>query len=221
MTSMKEILLFGGTGLIGNELLQLLLQDASHDVKAFSRQPIMIEAPAPSFTNHVISFNRWEEYGALITGDVLFCCLGTTIRKAKSKEAFRNIDYKLVMRIAKIALENGVKKMLVISSIGADADSGNFYLKTKGEMERDLRALPFHQLKILRPSILTGNRKEFRLGEKIGIGLASLTSPLMMGALKKYRPIKAATVARAMLVLSKENSDRIIYDSEMLQEIGR
>lgn len=215
---MKQALIFGSTGLIGNEVLQLLLQDSAYHISTFTRKAAQ---SSNKVTNHVINFNRLEESAQLITGDVLFCCLGTTIRKAGSRAAFREIDYELVLKIARIAVRNGVARMLVISSVGADANSGNFYLKTKGEMERDLQLLPFQHIKILRPSILTGQRKEFRLGEKVGIGFATLLAPLMMGSLSKYRPIKAETVARAMIALASDDSPQIVYESDALQLAGK
>ena len=215
---MKQALIFGSTGLIGNEVLQLLLADSAYHISTFTRQAAQ---SSNKVTNHVINFNRLEESAKLISGDVLFCCLGTTIKKAGSQASFRDIDYELVLKIAHIALHNGVARMLVISSVGADANSGNFYLKTKGEMERDLQLLPFQHIKILRPSILTGKRKEFRLGEKVGIGFATLFAPLMIGNLRKYRPIKAETVARAMIALASDDSPQIVYESDALQLAGK
>lgn len=217
---MKKILLFGGTGLIGGELLQLLLQDPELHVVAFSRQPIEVKHSAAAFTNLLVNFDTIEEVATSITGDVLFCCLGTTIRKAKSQAAFKNIDHTLVLRIGRIAAANHVKKFLVISSIGANAASSNFYLKTKGEMEHDLQALPFDQLTILRPSVLTGKRKEFRFLERTGIAIASFISPLMIGSLQKYRPIAAHTVAKAMIRLSEQDEGYNIYESSTIQEAG-
>ena len=215
---MKQALIFGSTGLIGNEVLQLLLADSAYHISTFTRQAAQ---SSNKVTNHVINFNRLEESAKLISGDVLFCCLGTTIKKAGSQASFRDIDYELVLKIAHIALHNGVARMLVISSVGADANSGNFYLKTKGEMERDLQLLPFQRIKILRPSILTGQRKEFRLGEKVGIGFATLFAPLMIGNLRKYRLIKAETVARAMIALASDDSPQIVYESDALQLAGK
>jgi uncharacterized protein YbjT (DUF2867 family) len=129
--SMKTILLFGSTGLIGGELLRLLLEDSNAMVKAFLRRPIVITNIPPHFTQHVVDFNRIEEWMNLLAGDELYCCLGTTIRKAGSRAAFRAVDYELVLQIANRALVNGVKKFIVISSLGADAGSSNFYLRTK------------------------------------------------------------------------------------------
>ena len=209
-------MIFGSTGLVGQEVLQQLQSNSGNRIKTFTRRP---SQPVSRVTNHVIDFTAPDRYEHLVTGDSLFCCLGSTIRKAGSREAFRAIDYGLVLSLALIAAKNKVKHMLVISSIGADASSGNFYLRTKGEMERDLQQLPFHRLSILRPSILTGPRKEFRLGEKTGIALATLISPLLTGRLKKYRPIHAAVVAKAMIRLSESDNTQMIYESDALQAL--
>ncbi len=218
---MKKILLFGSTGLIGDALLRQLLARPELQVIAFSRKPIELPHAEAAFINHVINFDNLEDHARYMVWDVLFCCLGTTMRKAKTQAAFRKTDYELVLRIAKIATDNHVKKLLVISSVGANAASNNFYLKTKGEMEDDLQALPIDQLTILRPSILTGKRKEFRLSERAGIALASLISPLMAGGLSKYKPIAATTVAKAMIRLSEQITDRVIYESSDLQQIAQ
>jgi uncharacterized protein YbjT (DUF2867 family) len=218
---MKTILLFGSTGLIGGELLRLLLEDSNAMVKAFLRRPIVITNIPPHFTQHVVDFNRIEEWKNLLAGDELYCCLGTTIRKAGSRAAFRAVDYELVLQIANRALANGVKKFIVISSLGADAGSSNFYLRTKGEMERDVQQLLFQKIRILRPSVLTGNRDEFRLGEKVGIGVASVLSPLMVGRLKKYKPISATSVARAMITLAGTEDVQVVYESDELQMMGK
>lgn len=218
---MKTILLFGGTGLIGGELLRLLLEDGNVMVKAFLRRPRVLKNMPPHFIQHVVDFNRIEEWKNLVAGDELYCCLGTTIRKAGSRASFRAVDYELVLQIANRALVNGVKKFIVISSLGSDAGSSNFYLRTKGEMERDVQQLPFQKIKILRPSVLTGNRDEFRLGEKVGIGVASLLSPLMVGKLKKYKPISATSVARAMIILADREDVQVVYESDELQMLGK
>lgn len=217
---MKKIILFGATGLIGNELLKLLLSNTGYQVTAFRRHPIVADRQPTTFVNEVIQFENLEEQSSRISGDVVICCLGTTIKKAKTKENFRKVDHDLVLKVASIAAANGVKSFMVISSIGADPTSRNFYLKTKGEMERDIQALAFERIWILRPSMLTGNRKEFRLGEKTGIALAKVMNPLLIGPLKKYRPIAAETVAKAMLALLNTEHDQKIYSSVALQQLG-
>jgi hypothetical protein len=129
------------------------------------------------------------------TGDVVFCCLGTTIKTAGSEKAFRRVDFELVRWAAVAANENGIKRFLVVSSMGANADSKNFYLRTKGEMEKAITALNFEKCIIARPSMLLGPRKEFRMGEKIG-QFFMLAFGLFIPA--RYKAIQALTVAKAL-----------------------
>jgi uncharacterized protein YbjT (DUF2867 family) len=136
---------------------------------------------------------------------VAFCALGTTIATAGSKEAFYQVDHDLVLAFAKNAKAAGASTFVLVSSVGAEARSSNFYLKVKGEIEKDLESIGFNSLIILRPSMLMGERKEFRLGELIGKGAMTLFNPLMFGSLSKYKGIQGKTVAKAMLRLGKEN----------------
>lgn len=216
----KTAPLFGASGLVGSFVLKELLKDESFSgIHVFSRKKSV--ADQPKITEHIIDFNSLENYSDLIKGDVLFCCLGTTIRKAGSQEAFRKVDFNLPVQLAQIASGNKVKKFIVISSLGADAKSSNFYLRTKGEMENEIQKYKFQQISILRPSMLLGARQEFRFGELIGKGVIQITGPLLFGKLKKYRGIHAATVAKAMIKIAKENTDKIVFESDELQKIGR
>ncbi|MFI5135097.1 MAG: NAD(P)H-binding protein, partial [Chitinophagales bacterium] len=177
---MKTALLFGGTGLIGKELLKRLANDPHYGlIKVFVRRKMTIKLLNVEMVE--MNFEKLNESSSLISGDDCFCALGTTMRKAGSREAFRKVDFDHVVAIAKLAKQNGVKRFIVVSSIGADASSSNFYLRTKGEMEDALKQLSFEQLIIIRPSILLGKRNEFRLGERIGIFFARILSPLMFG----------------------------------------
>jgi len=215
----KTALLFGATGLVGHYLVSKLNSDPRYSaVKLFLRRPMHIKSI--KLEKHLVNFDHPESFSHLVKGDDLFCCLGTTIRKAGSKEKFRAVDYDLVLKIAKMASENGVKNFVVVSSVGANPNSRNFYLRTKGEMERDLLALPFTSLKIIRPSILTGNRKEFRLGERIGIGMVKLVRIFLVGGLKKYKPIHGKTVAKAMLTIANRETSKVIFESAELKELG-
>jgi len=217
---MKTALLFGGTGLVGRELMKRLFEDWHYnELKVFVRKKMLIKHLHVDVIQ--IDFDSMNESAAMINGDDCFCALGTTMKKAGSQEAFRKVDYEYVMNIARIAKQNGVKKFLVVSSIGADPASSNFYLKTKGEMEMALRQLSFEELIIVRPSILMGKRTEFRLGERIGILFARILSPFMIGPIKRYRPIKAKTVARAMIKLANSSAGKIIYESNELRELAK
>jgi uncharacterized protein YbjT (DUF2867 family) len=197
----RTALVFGASGLVGGELLNLLLANANYDaIISFGRKELDIKHP--KLEQIVIDFNKLNSYKELMNANDLFCCLGTTIKKAKSKEAFRKIDFEYVSQIGNIAAENKVKNFSVVSSIGTDKNSGNFYLKTKGEMEDALKKLNFEQLLIFRPSVLLGKRNEQRVGEQIGKVAVQILSPLLIGKLKKYRGVKASVVAQKMINLN-------------------
>lgn len=180
----------GSTGLIGSFLLDELKQnDDWKEIQVISRRAIDLP------TKFVM--RTWED--ALTDAEVAFCALGTTIKTAGSQEAFYKVDYQMVIDFAKASKEAGAKCFVLVSSIGADAKTSNFYLKVKGEVERDLQQHGFEKLVILQPSMLLGPRQEFRMGEVIGKKVMCVVDPLMIGPLKKYRGINAATVASAML----------------------
>jgi uncharacterized protein YbjT (DUF2867 family) len=206
----------GATGFIGSQLLELLKDDAViGSVQVLSRRPLDLPT---KFT--VIQGDLLQP---ALTGplDVAFCALGTTMAVAGSKEAFYRVDHDLVLTFAKAAKAQGAEKFVLVSSIGADVGSSNYYLKVKGEAESDLRALGFRSLIILQPSLLMGERREFRFGERVGQGAMSLLGPLMLGPLAKYRGIHGRTVANAMLRLAKENLPGVhVLESDRLQAFG-
>lgn len=158
----------GSTGLVGTECLHLLSEDSAHrPVVALTRRPL--PSPVPSgVTERVISFDRLEEHRDEIRGDHVFCALGTTIGKAGSKKRFHEVDHSLPLVIARLALENGARHFSLVSAVGADPDSRVFYNRVKGELERDIRALGYPSLVILRPSVLAGERRESRPMETLG-----------------------------------------------------
>lgn len=210
---MKTALLLGATGLVGSQILQQLLADARYgSVLALIRRPIDVEHP--KLKQVIINFDNPDP--AQIRGDELFCALGTTLRKAGSKDAQYRIDCTYPYEIGKIARENGVGKYLLVSSLGADAQSANFYLRTKGELEEKLAALEFPVFVSARPSILLGKRPEFRLGEKIGIVLAQAFAFLIP---KKYRGIADQQVARALLALANQDLEGThVIESDQLRQ---
>lgn len=192
--SLMKTIVFGGNGLTGTYLIEeLIKQPEINKIYSFLRG-IPAEPVKSKVEHHLLNLNE-----KLPAADAVFCCIGTTIKKAGSKENFYHADHDVVIRIAENARKAGCKKFIYVSSIGADKNSSNFYLKVKGQTEADLQDIGFDSLVILRPSMLLGKRKEIRTGEVIGKVLFVPIGLLMFGPLKKYRPIHAAKVARAMV----------------------
>ncbi len=216
----RTAIIVGATGLVGNALLIMLLSDISiKKVIVFSRRPLdlkdaKLEVVETDFDNYKPLAKYFQE------ADVLFCCIGTTIKVAGSKEAFRKVDFEIPVKLAELSSKNGIKSFIVISSLGADFDSRNFYLKTKGEMEQEVAKFKFVKLAFVRPSMLLGPRKEFRLGERIGQFAMTLFTPLLVGIFKKFRPIHETVVAKAMIQISNSASNQKIYESAELDWLG-
>lgn len=166
----------------------------------------------------VIDFNSLNQYKELVKGDVVFCCLGTTIKTAGSQEAFKKVDFTFPTEFAKIAKQNGISTFLLQSSLGANAKSNNFYLKVKGETEEAIQNLSFNSFATFRPSMLLGDRLEFRLGEKIGKIIMRALAFLFIGKLKRYKAIHVNQVAKTMIKQSKLNKtgNTIIENEEMV-----
>ena len=218
---MKSALIIGSTGLIGSELVNLLLDSNDYTkVITFVKRDSGIKHP--KLTQYVIDFDKPETYKDLVVGDDFFCTIGTTIKKAGSQDAFRKVDFEYPKQFAAFALDNKVKQFLIISSLNANAMSGNFYLKTKGEIQDFLKNCAFESVAVLQPSLLLGNRTEFRLGEKVGAFFMKAFSFVFQGNLKKYKPIEGKTVAKALLKIAQKNVKGFkIYESDVMQEIGQ
>lgn len=214
---MKTAIIIGATGLTGKALLYQLLQDDQFDkVILFLRKELNIKHA--KLIQHAVDFNQLGNYKDLIKGDVVFCCLGTTIKTAGSQDAFKKVDFTYPTKFAEIAKENGISTFLLQSSLGADATSNNFYLKVKGETEEIIKKLSFNSFATFRPSMLLGNRTEFRLGESIGKIVMQLFSFLFIGKLKRYKAIHVNQVASAMIRQSKLNKQgsTVIENEEMI-----
>jgi uncharacterized protein YbjT (DUF2867 family) len=191
-------LVAGGSGLVGGRLLPLLLQSPQYTrVHALSRRPLPFDHPR--LANRVVRFEAslQAQLKGLRCQDA-FCSLGTTMREAGSQAAFRAVDHDLVLEFAQLALNCGVERMVVVSALGANAASKNFYLRVKGEMEKELERLRFRALDILEPSLLLGPRRELRVLELSAQLAMPLLNPLMLGSWARFRAIPAATVAAAM-----------------------
>jgi uncharacterized protein YbjT (DUF2867 family) len=194
---MKTALLFGASGLTGSALLEVLLADNRYScVKVFNRKPMAFTHP--KLEEIITDFDHLESVSDKMKGDVVFSCLGTTIAKAGSKAAQQKIDRDYPIAIAKIAASNNVSQYISVSAVGTNNATQNFYLKTKAEMETGVSAYFKTHAIFMRPSFLLGNRTEVRIGEKIGIVVAQIFRPIMIGSLQKYRGIHVSDLARAM-----------------------
>lgn len=210
----KTALIIGATGLVGVELLKLLVADPAYsEIKVFSRRAPAIASGKIVF--HLVDFNDIESWRNQLKGEVLFSCLGTTIKKAGTQERQYQVDYTYQYEVAKAAAANGVKSYVLVSSYGADASSKGFYTRIKGELDDTVRQLGFSQCVIFRPSMLAGDRKEFRLGERIGLMIMPLFT--WIPVLAKYRAIQALTVAQAMLKAVVLRESRVVVLEEIHQ----
>jgi uncharacterized protein YbjT (DUF2867 family) len=218
---MATALIAGASGLVGRELLALLLAAPEYDrVIALGRRPLGLAHP--KLTELIVNFAALEQTGADLRGDDAFCCLGTTIKVAGSREAFRAVDQAAVLAFAWAAQRAGAKRFFVISAHGADAQSRVFYSRVKGEAEEALQVLGFATLAVFRPSLLLGRRARPRLGERVAAAMLWLVEPLLLGRLRQYRAIEAGVVARAMLRCSfgRAGQGVLIFPSDEIQDLG-
>ena len=216
---MKTALIFGSSGLIGNELLELILKDNNYiKIKLFVRSDLTDVNSKIEIIK--TDFNNIENHKDKIVGDDCFFCIGTTRKNTPDKNEYIKIEYNLPIEVAKIAKSNSINNFIYISSLGANPNAASLYLKNKGQTEQELIKLNFMNLSILRPSILLGNRKENRVGEKIGIFAMKTLSPLFLGNMKKYKPIKVEYVSKAMLEVAQKNYQKNILESDEIVKIG-
>lgn len=207
--------------MVGGELLtQLLAADEYDRVVAVSRRPL--DRTHPKLAVVVADFAALEQVGADLSCDDAFCCLGTTIRAAGSREAFRAVDHAAVLAFAWAAQRAGAQRFFLVSALGADPASRIFYNRVKGETEAALLVLDFATFGIFRPSLLRGRRAQFRLGESLVAALLWLVDPLLLGRLRKYRSIEAVVVARAMMRCSfgRPGQGLLVYNSDEIQDLG-
>ncbi len=199
----KVAAVFGATGMVGKELVKLLLDDINYSkVKLVTRRAIPVVNPKAEIIV-LEDFSQLLTVESKIAADIFFVCTGTTIKKAGTKENFRKTDYELPVNIAKIAQNLNVRQMVIISSIGVNISSPNFYLRTKGEMEQGVAKEFTGILNFIRPSILLGNREEYRSGEHIASVVMRFLGWIMIGPLKRYRGVKATEVAWQMVEFTK------------------
>lgn len=193
---MKKAIVIGATGMVGTQLIDLLLHTRQYsEVVSLVRKPTGITHP--KLSEYRIDFDKPEKWKELIKGDVLFSTLGTTLARAGSKDAQYKVDFTYQYEIARIAAKNGVQRYVLVSSAGANARSGAFYMRMKGQLEDAVKTLPFQVVSIIRPGQLAGERTEKRMGETIGLKVMKFLNKI--GMFKRYRPIHARQVALAMI----------------------
>jgi uncharacterized protein YbjT (DUF2867 family) len=212
----KTAIILGATGLTGDLLLQKLIDDNRYEnIKLFSRSKIEgLPSKVQQFIGDVMEL---ESFKKVFIADEVYCCIGTTAKKTPNKETYKKIDFGIPVTAAKLAKENKIPTFLVVSAIGANANSSIFYNKTKGEMEQAVLSEKIENTYILQPSIIGGNRNETRIGEKIGLAIFKIVQPFFFGKLKKYNITKAEHIAQAMINLANSTSTTQIISSEKIK----
>ena len=214
---MKKAIVIGGTGMVGLQLVKQLIEDEKYDeIISLVRRSSGINNP--KLQEKIINFDQPESWSNLITGDVLFSTLGTTIAQAKTKDAQFKVDYTYQFIVAETAAKNGVGTYVLISSAGANSKSSVFYSNMKGKLEDAVQALSFKQITIIRPGQLAGNRVEKRKSEKIALSIMFLINKLKL--LKRYKPIQAYQVAQAM-INAAENKNSGTYSLDKVFELAK
>jgi uncharacterized protein YbjT (DUF2867 family) len=207
----------GATGLVGKQLVkQLLVNENFGKVRIFVRRDSGIQHP--KLEQQVVDFAKEETWAKILTGDVLFSALGTTLKQAGSKEKQYEVDFTFNLNFARQAKENGIKNYVLVSSVGANSKSNIFYSRIKGELDDAVSKLGFKNLAILRPSSLTGDRDETRWMEKMSIPIVRFVTQFIF---KKYRPISGETVAQAMInSVLKPNPEKTIWEADEVFELA-
>ena len=216
---MKTALVFGSSGLVGSHLVRLLNKNSIYEkIKLFVRSTSEIKTSKIEIIN--TDFNNLSNHKEDINGDDCFFCIGTTKKNTPDKDEYRRIEYDIPVEIAKIAKSNSINSFFYVSSGFADSKSSSAYLKNKGQVEEELIKLNFSILGIMRPSFLLGNRKEKRPGEEVGIFFFKIFSPLLLGPLKKMRPIQSEKVAKVMIKVANESLKKTIFESNEIAELA-
>ena len=216
---MKTALLFGASGLVGGQVLNQLISNNNYSkIKVFVRSVPQISNPKIEIIE--TDFNNLANHKEDIKGDDCFFCIGTTKQNSSDKNEYRRVELDVPKDIAQIAKSNSVNSFVFVSSGYADPNSSGDYLKFKGLVEEELKRLSFNKLGIMRPSFLIGDRKEKRVGEKLGIFVFKLLSPLFLGPLKKMKPIQSEKVAKAMIKISNGDFRQQVFESNEIVEIS-
>jgi len=217
----RTALILGATGLVGGYLLDNILENNKYErVHIISRSDVLKKHP--KLDTYILELSRMEDVREVFNVSDVFCCLGTTMKNAGSKEAFKKVDLDFPLLAAKLAAEGEAEQFLIVSAMGASSNSSFFYNRVKGEMEERVKSLPFKGVHIFRPSLLLGNRKEFRLGEKTAEMLFTRLPFLFRGSLKKYAPIKAEQVAKFMAERAIKGEKGIFtYESDEMNRLQK
>jgi uncharacterized protein YbjT (DUF2867 family) len=220
MNNNRTAIVLGATGLTGSLLVKRLIDDDRYaTIKLFSRNSSSAESSKiEEFKGDLLKIERFKND---FRGDVVFCCIGTTKAKTKDKEKYKAIDYGIPLSAAKLAKENNINTIIIISALGANAKSSIFYNRTKGEMERDVLAQEIAHTHILQPSLITGNRNEQRRMEKIGASIFKVLGFLLIGPLKKYRAIEADSIAEAMINIDQRKPSEQIFESDKILSFNK
>ena len=216
----KKAIIAGASGLIGSELVNLLLKQPEYDeVVLLVRKQLRLSND--KLRQIIINFDELEAYTDQINGHVVFSCLGTTKKQTPDLALYRTIDHDYPLKLAHIAKQNNVRQFHLVSSLGANAGSSFFYTKLKGETEEALKAIGLTCLNIYQPSVLVGNRKKTRLAERLVVAIMRFINPLLIGGWKKYRSICAGTIASAMFNRSLKNNEGVfVFPSDKIKLIA-
>ncbi|MEO0525589.1 MAG: nucleoside-diphosphate sugar epimerase [Bacteroidota bacterium] len=215
----KTAILLGATGLTGTFLTHILLGDHRYvKVKSFSRSPIGFSHP--KLEEYLVDVLELKNNEGDFIGDEVFCCVGTTKDKTPNKNAYKKIDYGIPVSAARLCKDKNMKTFIVISSLGADAKSPVFYNRTKGEMEEEVIGLQVAKTHILRPSLISGSRKERRVGEWLAKQMMKAVDPLLLGSLKKYRSIGPNAIAKSMVWLANTDYEHVYVESDQIHRIS-
>lgn len=217
---MKKVIIAGANGLVGSHLLNFLLSENEVEmVVALVRKPLGITHP--KLFQEIIDFNKISSYSGLINGSAVFCCLGSTRAKTPDLDDYRRVDYNYPLSLAQIASKNKIEQFHLVSAIGANPKSKNFYVRVKGEVERDIKQLNFKSLHIYKPSLLVGERKEKRLLENTGHYIMKMLNPFLTGRFEKYRSIKGEVVAGAMArQFLRDLNGTLLYYSDQINKLA-
>jgi len=214
----KIALLFGSSGLVGGHVLNNLIKNPNYSkIKIFVRS--FIEVNDPKIEIIKTDFNYLDKHVEDIKGDECFFCIGTTKKNSNDKSEYKKIELDIPKKIAQIAKSNLIKSFFFVSSGYANSKSSGDYLKFKGLVEEEIKNLNFDKIGIMRPSFLLGKRKEKRIGEKFGIIIFKLLTPILIGPFRKMRPIESEKIAKAMIKLANENINQSVFESNEIVDL--